>query len=32
MILVVTGVGFLIHVYAIGYMEGDPGTGASSRT
>jgi len=24
MILVITGVGFLIHVYAIGYMEGDP--------
>ena len=24
MILVVTGVGTLIHVYAIGYMEGDP--------
>jgi NADH-quinone oxidoreductase subunit L len=24
MILVVTGVGFLIHIYAIGYMEGDP--------
>jgi NADH-quinone oxidoreductase subunit L len=24
MILVVTGVGFLIHVYAIGYMNGDP--------
>jgi NADH-quinone oxidoreductase subunit L len=24
MILVVTGVGSLIHVYAIGYMEGDP--------
>jgi NADH-quinone oxidoreductase subunit L len=24
MILVVTGVGFLIHVYAIGYMDGDP--------
>ena len=24
MILVVTGVGALIHVYAIGYMEGDP--------
>ena len=23
MVLVVTGVGFLIHVYAIGYMEGD---------
>jgi NADH-quinone oxidoreductase subunit L len=27
MILVVTGVGFLIHVYAIGYMEGDPDYG-----
>ena len=24
MILVITGVGLLIHVYAIGYMEGDP--------
>jgi NADH-quinone oxidoreductase subunit L len=24
MILVITGVGVLIHVYAIGYMEGDP--------
>jgi NADH-quinone oxidoreductase subunit L len=24
MILVVTGIGFLIHVYAIGYMQGDP--------
>ncbi len=24
MILVVTGIGFLIHVYAIGYMDGDP--------
>jgi len=24
MILVVTGVGFLIHVYAVGYMHGDP--------
>jgi len=24
MILVITGVGFLIHVYAMGYMEGDP--------
>ncbi|MDT9127015.1 NADH-quinone oxidoreductase subunit L, partial [Escherichia coli] len=23
MILVVTGIGLLIHVYAIGYMEGD---------
>jgi NADH-quinone oxidoreductase subunit L len=25
MSLVVTGVGFLIHVYSIGYMHGDPG-------
>ena len=25
MILVVTGVGFLIHVYSIGYMHKDPG-------
>lgn len=25
MLLVVTGVGFLIHAYSIGYMEGDPG-------
>lgn len=25
MTLVVTGVGFLIHVYSIGYMHGDPG-------
>ena len=25
MLLIVTGVGFLIHVYAIGYMGGDPG-------
>ncbi|MEX2116805.1 MAG: NADH-quinone oxidoreductase subunit L [Bacteroidota bacterium] len=25
MALVVTGVGFLIHVYSIGYMHGDPG-------
>jgi NADH-quinone oxidoreductase subunit L len=25
MLLVVTGVGFLIHVYSIGYMRGDPG-------
>jgi NADH-quinone oxidoreductase subunit L len=25
MLLVVTGVGFLIHVYSAGYMEGDPG-------
>ena len=27
MLLIVTGVGFLIHVYAIGYMRGDPGYG-----
>ena len=25
--LIVTGVGFLIHVYSIGYMHGDPGYG-----
>ena len=25
MLLIVTGVGFLIHVYAVGYMEDDPG-------
>jgi len=25
MILVVTGVGFLIHVYSVGYMHHDPG-------
>ena len=25
MMLIVTGVGFLIHVYSIGYMHGDPG-------
>ena len=25
MILVVTGVGFLIHVYSVGYMHDDPG-------
>lgn len=25
MMLVVTGVGFLIHLYSIGYMHGDPG-------
>ena len=32
MLLVVTGVGFLIHVYSIGYMHGDPATPASSPT
>ena len=25
MLLVVAGVGFLVHVYAVGYMRGDPG-------
>jgi NADH-quinone oxidoreductase subunit L len=25
LLLVVTGVGFLIHVYSLGYMKGDPG-------
>ena len=25
MLLVITGVGFLIHIYSAGYMEGDPG-------
>ncbi len=25
MLLVITGVGFLIHVYSIGYMDGEPG-------
>ncbi len=30
MILVVTGVGFLIHVYAVGYMDGEP-RGAYAR-
>ena len=24
-VLLITGVGFLIHVYAVGYMEHDPG-------
>jgi NADH-quinone oxidoreductase subunit L len=32
MILVVTGVGGLIHVYATGYMHDDRPTGASSPT
>src|ERR1035437_1335355 len=27
MLLIVTGVSFLIHVYSIGYMHGDPGIG-----
>ena len=25
MLLVITGVGFLIHIYSVGYMRGDPG-------
>ncbi|MFN0158751.1 MAG: NADH-quinone oxidoreductase subunit L, partial [Bacteroidota bacterium] len=25
MMLIVTGIGFLIHIYSIGYMHGDPG-------
>ncbi len=25
MVLLVTGVGFLIHIYSVGYMKGDPG-------
>jgi NADH-quinone oxidoreductase subunit L len=32
MMLVVTGVGFLIHVFAVGYMWDDPGTTGSSVT
>ncbi|HEY1354033.1 MAG TPA: NADH-quinone oxidoreductase subunit L [Ktedonobacteraceae bacterium] len=27
MLMIVTGVGFLIHLYSAGYMEGDPGFG-----
>src|SRR5947208_7076465 len=27
MLMVVTGVGFLIHIYSVGYMEDDPGFG-----
>ena len=30
MILVVTGIGFLIHVYSVGYMHGEP-RGAYAR-
>lgn len=32
MLLVVTGVGLLIHIYSAGYMEEDPGFGAFSLT
>lgn len=27
MLMVITGVGLLIHIYSIGYMDGDPGIG-----
>ena len=30
MLLVVTGVGFLIHVYSVGYMHGDAGLSPAS--
>ena len=32
MLLVVTGVGFLIHVYSVGYMSDAKATRATSRT
>ena len=32
MMLVVTGMGFLIHLYSSGYMKKDPATTASSPT
>lgn len=32
MTLVVTGVGTLIHIFSVGYMQEDPGTRATSRT
>ncbi len=32
MVLIVTGVGFLIHVYSVGYMEHDETCRASSPT
>jgi len=32
MVLVVTGVGSLIHVYSVGYMSHDPSYGGSSST
>ena len=32
MMLVVTGVGFLIHVFSVGYMHDDPATRATSPT
>ena len=32
LLLVVSSVGLLVHVYSIGYMNGDRGCGASSPT
>ena len=32
LLIVVTTVGMLVHVYSIGYMAHDPGSGASSPT
>ena len=32
MILIVTGVGFLIHVYSTGYMHDEPGSIDTSPT
>ena len=32
MLLVVTGVGFLIHVYSVGYMHDEPATRATSAS
>ena len=32
MLLVITGVGFLIHVYSVGYMATRKATGATSLT
>ncbi len=31
-VLLITGVGSLIHIYAVGYMAADPGAGGSSGT
>ncbi|WP_353939610.1 hypothetical protein [Micromonospora sp. b486] len=31
-VLLITGVGFLIHLYAVEYMAHDAGGGCSSRT
>ena len=32
MVLVITGVGTLIHIFSVGYMRDDPGTRGTSRT